>query len=200
MTLTHKDNHNNHHHHQHKQTNQKDQQNSRYNCDQVIHKGTKSLDGSVMASTVNSNLGVNNLKNSNSFNSTNTNNSVSKNSGHHRFYAKYPNGSSGLSSGSTSSSQSNLQPSDDSCRESLSPSPILVETSFACANPITRSVSVLNGSSGGSNSNSTIGNNNSEGITKSTPPYVIINQSSCDSMKRSTSMSQTRRTVMTTEL
>ncbi|KAF7489715.1 Band 4.1-like protein 5 [Sarcoptes scabiei] len=145
---SHKDNHNNHHHHQHKQTNQKDQPNSRYNCDQVIHKGTKSLDGSVMASTVNSNLGVNNLKNSNSFNSTNTNNSVSKNSGHHRFYAKYPNGSSGLSSGSTSSSQSNLQPSDDSCRESLSPSPILVETSFACANPITRSVSVLNGSSG----------------------------------------------------
>nr|XP_027197524.1 band 4.1-like protein 5 [Dermatophagoides pteronyssinus] len=185
--------------------------NNNNNCDQqsiIVHKATKSLDGGSIAAQ--NNL----LKNSNSF----TNNSNS--SGRNGFYPKYPNGgSSGLSSGSTSSSQSNLQPSDDSCRESLSPSPVLVETSFACANPITRSVSVLNNNNNNNivatgpgilNSNSNnVGINHNNNNNNNISPYIV--SATCDSMKRSTSINNhhhhhnqhqtaNKRTVMTTEL
>ncbi|KAH9422904.1 hypothetical protein DERP_008168 [Dermatophagoides pteronyssinus] len=186
--------------------------NNNNNCDQqsiIVHKATKSLDGGSIAAQ--NNL----LKNSNSF----TNNSNS--SGRNGFYPKYPNGgSSGLSSGSTSSSQSNLQPSDDSCRESLSPSPVLVETSFACANPITRSVSVLNNNNNNnivatgpgilnSNSNNVGINHNNNNNNNNISPYIV--SATCDSMKRSTSINNhhhhhnqhqaaNKRTVMTTEL
>lgn len=111
-----------------------------------------------------------------------------------RDYYKYQNAGTGrgsMSSNSNSSSQSNLQPSDDFCRESLSPSPILVETSFACANPVTRSVSVVNGA------NKPVPNGANNGPSNGSS---FVSPQACDSVKRSTSMSQTCRTVMTTEL
>lgn len=133
------------------------------------------------------------------------------------------------SSSSSSSHMSSSSPSsDDSCRESLSPSPALVETSFACANPITRSVSAANNTINANNVNLPPPTNNTVAIhphhqhhphlhhqqLSSTNPFLSSLSSAAavdvhsmpaastavDPVKRSTSMSQTRRTVMTTEL
>lgn len=140
----------------------------------------------------------------------------------------YKNGARTTSGSSHSSaSRSNASPpslssdsntSDDSCRESLSPSPVLVETSFACANPITRSVSILNGQAGqmgqkqtasavtlnGSNSPAIVHRQQVIKSSSASASNVIIinnnNNSTCDSVKRNASISHVRRTVMTTEL
>lgn len=158
------------------------------NCDSIrlnINNNTTALEGH--------NGG---LRNCNSFNSSTSGGERSGGGTHTPLRPwKYHHGSGSMASSSNSSSQSNLQPSDDSCRESLSPSPVLVETSFACANPITRSVSVVNGNSG--TGPAVAAASASTAVKPVLPPPFVT---SCDSMKRSTSMSQPRRTVMTTEL